>query len=74
MLFVKSNTRSDQLFGFSRTQARTVCRKSYVMNKKVKLLALKIWNSVILEYFLKEKAMKEVFSEVGIITTLSKNK
>ena len=41
------------------------------MNKHIKLLAERTWNSVILAYFLKDKAIKEVVSEIDIITTSS---
>ena len=39
------------------------------MNFQIKLLANKIWYYVILEYLLKGKDMKEVVSEMDIITT-----
>ena len=42
---------------YSKTQARAVRHASDEMNKKIKLLFHKTWNSVIAEYFLKFKAM-----------------
>ena len=46
----------------SKTQAIYVRRASGLMNSQIKLLAHKICNYVILEYFLKNKAMEEVVS------------
>ena len=40
------------------------------MKSQIKLLAKKTWNYVILGYFLKNKDMKEVVSEMDIINTL----
>ena len=53
----------------SKTQARAVRCASDVMKKHIKLLSQKTCNSVILEYFLKYKVMKEVVLEMDIITT-----
>ena len=50
----------------SKTQARAVCRAIDVMQKHVKLWPHKTWHLVILEFFLKYKAMKEVVSEIDI--------
>ena len=41
------------------------------MNSQIKLLANKTCHCVILEYFLKDKYMKEVVSEMHISNTLS---
>ena len=51
------------------TKTITVCYASDVVKMQVKLLAHKKWHSVMLEYFMKDKAMKEVVSEMDIITT-----
>ena len=44
---------------------------SDVMKSKIKLSSHKTWYSVILEYLLKDKAMKEVVSAMDIIITSS---
>ena len=46
-------------------------RSNDVVKTQIKFLAHKIWHSVILEYFLKDKAMKEGVSGMGIITNFS---
>ena len=43
---------------FPKTQPRSVFRASGVMETQVKLLAHKTWHFVILEYFMKDKAIK----------------
>ena len=43
----------------SKTQARYVCHASDINKTQIKLLAHKTWHSVILEYLLKDKSMKE---------------
>ena len=53
----------------SKTLAMAVHCASYIIKTQIKLLSNKTWNSMILEYFLKIKSMKEVVSEMGIITT-----
>ena len=55
---------------FSKTQSISVPHVSDVTKKQVKLLAHKIWNFMMLSYFLKYKAAKEFVSEINIITTL----
>ena len=40
------------------------------MKKQIRLLYDKIFHSVILEYFSKDKVMKEVVPEINIINTL----
>ena len=55
----------------SKTQSIAVICAIYVMKSQIKLLAHKTWHSVILEYFLKDKSMKEVVSAMDIINTLS---
>ena len=55
----------------SKSQEIYVRRASEEIKKHVKLLAQRTWNSVILEYFQKDKAIKEVVSEIDIITTSS---
>ena len=55
----------------SKTQAIYVCCESGMLKKQIKLLTHKTWHFVILEYFLKDKAIKEVVSEMDIITNLS---
>ena len=60
-----------QYSNFSKTQSIYVRRESNVMNSHIKLLARKKWRSIILEYLLKDKDMKEVVSEMDIITTFS---
>ena len=44
------------------------------MKSQIKLLSKKTWYSVILEYFLKYKYMKDVVSEMDIITNFSTQK
>ena len=39
----------------SKTQARADCQASGVMKKQIKLLAHRTWNSMIIEYLLKDK-------------------
>ena len=46
----------------SKTQPRAVRRASDAMKSHIKLLANKIWNSVILDYLFKDKGMEEVVS------------
>ena len=41
------------------------------MNSQIKLLSHKTWNDVIVEYFLKDKDIKEVVSGMDIISTSS---
>ena len=55
----------------SKTQARVVGRTSALMRTQAKLFFNKTWHSVILEYFLKYKSMKELVLEIYIITTSS---
>ena len=55
----------------SKTQSWAVRHVSDVMKLKIKLLAHKTWNSVVLEYLLKYKYDKDVSSAMDIITTLS---
>ena len=56
---------------FSVTQVRAVRRAIYVMKSQIKLLAHKTWHSIITEYSLKDKYIKEVESEMDISTTSS---
>ena len=55
-----------------KTQTRNVIRASDVMKDQLKLLDNRTWNLVIIEYFLKDEAMKEVVPEMDILTTLSR--
>ena len=55
----------------SKTQSRDVGRASDAMKSQIRLLAYKKCYSVILEYSLKDKYMKEVVSEMDIITNFS---
>ena len=52
-------------------QARYFRRESGLNNTQVKLLARKTWLTLMLEYFLKEKSMKEVISEINRTNTSS---
>ena len=45
-----------------KTQPRAVRRASDAMKSHIKLLANKIWHSVILDYLFKDKGMEEVVS------------
>ena len=53
----------------SKTPSRAICPAIYVMKKRVILLAHKTCHPVILEFFLKYKAMKEVVSDIDVSTT-----
>ena len=55
----------------SKTQTIAISCANDVMKVHIKLLAHKKWNYLILEYFFKYKATKEVVSEIYIITTSS---
>ena len=54
-----------------KTQSISARCASGLMKLQIKSLANKTWNSVIIEYFLKYKYMKEVVLEMDIIITLS---
>ena len=54
-----------------KTQPRAVRRESDLMKSQIKLSSNQTYHSVILEYLLKDKAMKKVVSAMDIITTLS---
>ena len=56
---------------FSETQSIPVHCEIDAMETQIKLLDYKTWNSVIFEYFKKDKATEEVVSEMDIITTSS---
>ena len=60
-----------QYSDFSKTQSRYVRRSSGVMKSKIKSLSHKYCRSIILEYFLKYKDMKEVVSTMDKIITSS---
>ena len=71
MVITTSNSWEDQVFRFSKTQARAVMCASGIMKTQIKLLAHKIWHSMILEYSLRDKYTNEFVSAMDIISNSS---